>query len=212
MGAVESYTFEDVQKGHTIEAVFAKENPSRGGNPFADVDENAWYGEAVRYVYEKGLMSGTSAAAFEPNANTTRAQMAAIFCRLDGSPAVEGRNNYTDVEYGSWYYDAVTWARQSGVMSGYGNNLFGPNDPVTRQQLAAMFCNYANYKGYDVTAAGGLSGFTDAGEISPWAQDAVKWAVGIGLMNGKGGGILDPQGTATRAEVAAMLHNFIECN
>ena len=212
VGAVESYTFEDVQKGHTIEAVFAKENPSRGGNPFTDVDEDAWYGEAVRYVYEKGLMSGTSAAAFEPNANTTRAQMAAIFCRLDGSPAVEGRNNYTDVEYGSWYYDAVTWARQSGVMSGYGNNLFGPNDPVTRQQLAAMFCNYANYKGYDVTAAGGLSGFTDAGEISPWAQDAVKWAVGIGLMNGKGGGILDPQGTATRAEVAAMLHNFIECN
>lgn len=212
VGAVESYTFEDVQKGHTIEAVFAKENPSRGGNPFTDVKESDWfYGDAM-FVYEKGLMSGTSAAAFEPNANTTRAQMAAIFCRLDGSPAVEGRNNYTDVEYGSWYYDAVTWARQSGVMSGYGNNLFGPNDPVTRQQLAAMFCNYANYKGYDVTAAGGLSGFTDGGEISPWAQDAVKWAVGIGLMNGKGGGILDPQGTATRAEVAAMLHNFIECN
>ena len=212
VGAVESYTFEDVQKGHTIEAVFAKENPSRGGNPFTDVKESDWfYGDAM-FVYEKGLMSGTSIAAFEPNANTTRAQMAAIFCRLDGSPAVEGRNNYTDVEYGSWYYDAVTWARQSGVMSGYGNNLFGPNDPVTRQQLAAMFCNYANYKGYDVTAAGGLSGFTDAGEISPWAQDAVKWAVGIGLMNGKGGGILDPQGTATRAEVAAMLHNFIEYN
>lgn len=209
VGAVKSYTFEDVQKGHSIEAVFAKENPSTGGNPFTDVKESDWFYGDVMFAYEKGLMSGTRAATFEPNADTTRAQIAAVFCRLDGSPAVEGRNNYTDVEYGSWYYDAVTWARQSGVMSGYGNNLFGPNDPVTRQQLAATFCNYANYKGYDVTAAGDLSGFTDAGEISPWAQDAVKWAVGIGLMNGKGGGILDPQGTATRAEVAAMLRSFI---
>ena len=183
-----------------------------GGNPFTDVKESDWFYGDVMFAYEKGLMSGTRAATFEPNADTTRAQIAAVFCRLDGSPAVEGRNNYTDVEYGSgaaWYYDAVTWAQQSGVMSGYGNNLFGPNDPVTRQQLAATFCNYANYKGYDLSAAGDLSGFTDAGEISPWAQDAMKWAVGIGLMNGKGGGILDPQGTATRAEVAAMLHSFI---
>ena len=215
VGAVERYTFEDVQKRHTIEAVFAKENPSTGGNPFTDVKESDWFYDDVMFVYGNGLMSGTSATTFEPNANTTRAQIAAIFYRLDGSPAVEGRNNYTDVEYGpgtAWYYDAATWAQQSGVMSGYGNDLFGPNDPVTRQQLAVTFYNYAKYKGYDVTAAGDLSGFTDAGEISPWAQDAMKWAVGIGLMNGKGGGILDPQGTATRAEVAAMLHNFIERN
>lgn len=215
VGAVSSYTFDNVQKRHTIEAVFAKENPSTGGNPFTDVKESDWFYDDVMFVYGNGLMSGTSATTFEPNANTTRAQIAAIFYRLDGSPAVEGRNNYTDVEYGpgtAWYYDAATWAQQSGVMSGYGNNLFGPNDPVTRQQLAVTFYNYAKYKGYDVTAAGDLSGFADAGEISPWAQDAMKWAVGIGLMNGKGGGILDPQGTATRAEVAAMLHNFIERN
>lgn len=215
VGAVSSYTFDNVQKRHTIEAVFAKENPSTGGNPFTDVRESDWFYDDVMFVYGNGLMSGTSATTFEPNANTTRAQIAAIFYRLDGSPAVEGRNNYTDVGYGpgtAWYYDAVTWAQQSGVMSGYGNNLFGPNDTVTRQQLAVTFYNYAKYKGYDVTAAGDLSGFADAGEISPWAQDAMKWAVGIGLMNGKGGGILDPQGTATRAEVAAMLHNFIERN
>lgn len=215
VGAVNTYTFDNVQKRHTIEAVFAKENPSTGGNPFTDVKESDWFYDDVMFVYGNGLMSGTSATTFEPNANTTRAQIAAILYRLDGSPAVEGRNNYTDVEYGpgtAWYYDAATWAQQSGVMSGYGNDLFGPNDPVTRQQLAVTFYNYAKYKGYDVTAAGDLSGFTDAGEISPWAQDAMKWAVGIGLMNGKGGGILDPQGTATRAEVAAMLHNFIERN
>ena len=215
VGAVERYTFEDVQKRHTIEAVFAKENPSTGGNPFTDVKESDWFYDDVMFVYGNGLMSGTSATTFEPYTVTTRAQIAAIFYRLDGSPAVEGRNNYTDVEYGpgtAWYYDAATWAQQSGVMSGYGNDLFGPNDPVTRQQLAVTFYNYAKYKGYDVTAAGDLSGFTDAGEISPWAQDAMKWAVGIGLMNGKGGSILDPQGTATRAEVAAMLHNFIERN
>lgn len=215
VGAVNTYTFEDVQKRHTIEAVFAKENPSTGGNPFTDVKESDWFYDDVMFVYGNGLMSGTSATTFEPYTVTTRAQIAAILYRLDGSPAVEGRNNYTDVEYGpgtAWYYDAATWAQQSGVMSGYGNNLFGPNDPVTRQQLAVTFYNYAKYKGYDVTAAGDLSGFADAGEISPWAQDAMKWAVGIGLMNGKGGGILDPQGTATRAEVAAMLHNFIERN
>ena len=215
VGAVERYTFEDMQKRHTIEAVFAKENPSTGGNPFTDVKESDWFYDDVMFVYGNGLMSGTSATTFEPYTVTTRAQIAAIFYRLDGSPAVEGRNNYTDVEYGpgtAWYYDAATWAQQSGVMSGYGNDLFGPNDPVTRQQLAATFYNYAKYKGYDVTAAGDLSGFADAGEISPWAQDAMKWAVGIGLMNGKGGGVLDPQGTATRAEVAAMLHNFIERN
>ena len=215
VGAVSSYTFDNVQKRHTIEAVFAKENPSTGGNPFTDVKESDWFYDDVMFVYGNGLMSGTSATTFEPYTVTTRAQIAAIFYRLDGSPAVEGRNNYTDVEYGpgtAWYYDAATWAQQSGVMSGYGNDLFGPNDPVTRQQLAVTFYNYAKYKGYDVTAAGDLSGFTDAGEISPWAQDAMKWAVGIGLMNGKGGGILDPQGTATRAEVAAMLHNFIERN
>lgn len=216
VGAVSSYTFDNVQKRHTIEAVFAKENPGTGvDNPFTDVHPGDWFYDDVMFVYGNGLMSGTSATTFEPYTVTTRAQIAAIFYRLDGSPAVEGRNNYTDVEYGpgtAWYYDAATWAQQSGVMSGYGNNLFGPNDPVTRQQLAVTFYNYAKYKGYDMTAAGDLSGFTDAGEISPWAQDAMKWAVGIGLMNGKGGGILDPQGTATRAEVAAMLHNFIERN
>lgn len=216
VGAVTSYTFEDVQKKHTIEAVFAKDNPDTGvNNPFTDVHPDDWFYEAVMFVYQNNLMNGTSATTFSPNDATTRAQIATIFYRMAGSPAVENTNPFTDVPYGpgtDWYYDAVLWVQQNGIMQGYGNNLFGPNDPVTREQLAVIFYNYAKFKGYDTTTSGDLSGFTDAGDLSPWAQEAMKWAVGSGVMSGKGNGILDPKGTATRAEIAAMLQNFIEKN
>lgn len=216
VGAVTSYTFEDVQKKHTIEAVFAKDNPDTGvDNPFTDVHPEDWFYDHVMYVYHNGLMNGTSATTFSPNNATTRAQIAAIFYRMAGSPAVENTNPFTDVPYGpgtDWYYDAVLWVQQNGIMQGYGDNLFGPGDPVTREQLAVVFYNYAKFKGYNITANGDLSAFTDAGDISAWAQEAMKWAVGSGLMNGKGNGIIDPKGTATRAEVAAMLHKFIENN
>ena len=216
VGAVTSYTFEDVQKKHTIEAVFAKDNPDTGvDNPFTDVHPDDWFYEAVMFVYQNNLMNGTSATTFSPNNATTRAQIATIFYRMAGSPAVENTNPFTDVPYGpgtDWYYDAVLWVQQNGIMQGYGDNLFGPGDPVTREQLAMIFYNYAKFKGYDTTASGDLSGFTDAGDLSPWAQEAMKWAVGSGVMSGKGNGILDPKGTATRAEIAAMLQNFIEKN
>ena len=216
VGAVTSYTFEDVQKKHTIEAVFAKDNPDTGvDNPFTDVHPDDWFYEAVMFVYQNNLMNGTSATTFSPNDATTRAQIATIFYRMAGSPAVENTNPFTDVPYGpgtDWYYDAVLWVQQNGIMQGYGDNLFGPGDPVTREQLAVIFYNYAKFKGYDTTASGDLSGFTDAGDLSPWAQEAMKWAVGSGVMSGKGNGILDPKGTATRAEIAAMLQNFIEKN
>lgn len=216
VGAVTSYTFEDVQKKHTIEAVFAKDNPDTGvNNPFTDVHPDDWFYEAVMFVYQNNLMNGTSATTFSPNDATTRAQIATIFYRMAGSPAVENTNPFTDVPYGQgtdWYYDAVLWVQQNGIMQGYGNNLFGPNDPVTREQLAMIFYNYANYKGYDTIAGGDLSGFTDAGDLSPWAQEAMKWAVGSGVMSGKGNEIFDPQGIATRAEIAAMLQNFVEKN
>ena len=216
VGAVTSYTFEDVQKKHTIEAVFAKDNPDTGAdNPFTDVRPDDWFYEAVMFVYQNNLMNGTSATTFSPNDATTRAQIATIFYRMAGSPAVENTNPFTDVPYGpgtDWYYDAVLWVQQNGIMQGYGDNLFGPGDPVTREQLAVIFYNYAKFKGYDTTASGDLSGFTDAGDLSPWAQEAMKWAVGSGVMSGKGNGILDPKGTATRAEIAAMLQNFIEKN
>ena len=216
VGAVTSYTFEDVQKKHTIEAVFAKDNPDTGeDNPFTDVHPDDWFYDHVMYVYHNGLMNGTSATTFSPNNATTRAQIAAIFYRMAGNPAVDGKNSFTDVPYGpgtAWYYDAVTWAQQNGILAGYEDGTFHPDDPITREQLAMVFYNYAKFKGYNITADGDLSAFTDAGEISSWAQEAMKWAVGSGLLSGKGNGILDPKGTATRAEVAAMLHKFIENN
>ncbi len=187
-----------------------KENSNIGaGNPFTDVKETDWFYDDAMFVYGKGLMAGTSGTTFSPYSNTTRAQIAVIFYRLAGSPVVEGKNTFTDVA-NAWYYDGVTWAQQSGIMDGYGNNLFGPNDPVTREQLASIFCRYAQYKGYDMAITGNLDSFTDKDRVSAWAQQAVKWAVGNGILGGRENHLLDPKGTATRAEIAAMLHRFIE--
>ena len=189
-----------------------KDTPNAGaGNPFTDVKETDWFYKDMMFVYENGLMAGASAAAFAPDSNATRAQIAVVFYRMEGSPGVEGRNSFTDVEYSpgtAWYYDAVTWAEQSGVMGGYGNGRFGPGDFVTREQLAAIFCRYAQYKGCDVAAAGGLDRFTDKDKVSEWAEQPLSWAVGSGIVNGTGDNLLSPQGTATRAQIAAMLHRF----
>ncbi len=187
-----------------------KENPSTGGSPFTDVKESDWFYDAVMFVYEKKIMVGTSDTTFSPYGTATRGMMAAIIWRMEGSPKAEYSGTLKDVPKDSYYAEAVKWTMQQGIFSGYGGGLFGPDDPITRQQLAAIFYNYAKYKGYDLTPTDSLSGFTDADKVSDWAQDAMKWAVGSGLMNGKGDGILDPQGTATRAEIAAMLHRFIE--
>ena len=190
------------------------ENPGTGtGNPFTDVKETDWFYKSVMFVYENGLMVGTSATTFDPNSSATRAQLAVIFYRMEGSPKVEGKNSFTDVEYGpgtAWYYDAVTWAEQSGVVGGYGDGRFGPGDPITREQLAAIFYRYAQYKGYDVTATGSLDRFTDKDKVSEWAKQPLIWAVSSGIVNGTGDNLLSPQGNATRAQIAAMLHRFIE--
>ena len=214
VGAVTSYTFDNVQKRHTIEAIFAKENPDTG-NPFTDVHPDDWFYNDVMFVYQNGLMAGTSDTTFSPNAPITRAQVAVIFYRMAGSPAVTGDSPFTDVKNGpgtAWYYNAVLWAQQNGIVSGYGDGTFRPGTDITREQLAVIFYNYAKHKGYDVSAAGDLSGFTDAGDVSDWALPAMRWAVGSGIMGGYGDGILGPQGTATRAQVAAMLRRFIENN
>ena len=172
-----------------------------------------WFYKSVMFVYENGLMAGTSATTFDPNSNATRAQLAVIFYLMEGSPKVEGKNSFTDVEYGpgtAWYYDAVTWAEQSGVVGGYGDGRFGPGDPITREQLAAIFYRYAQYKGYDVTATGSLDRFTDKDKVSEWAKQPLIWAVSSGIVNGTGDNLLSPQGNATRAQIAAMLHRFID--
>lgn len=197
----------------TVYADWKKREPDAVKNPFADVNAGDWFYRDVLFSYEKGLMSGMDAAAFAPYANTTRAQIAVIFYRMEGSPAVEGENSFTDVVRGSgtaWFYDAVTWAQQNGIMGGYGNSSFAPNDPITREQLAAIFYRYAQYKGYDTTQGGmAIREFDDYESISDYAMGAMAWAVNTGLVKGDSN-LLYPKGTATRAELAALLHRFAE--
>ena len=186
------------------------ENPGTGANPFTDVSEKDWFYGDVMFVYENGLMLGTSKTLFSPHGTATRGMMATILWRMEGSPAPKGKNSFTDVEAGKWYADAITWTAENGIFAGYGKDKFGPDDPITREQLAAIFYRYADYKGYDLTVKGNLDKFKDADKITDYAKTAMQWAVGSGLMKGKSGNLLDPQGTATRAEIAAMLHRFIE--
>ena len=186
------------------------ENPNTGANPFTDVSEKDWFYGDVMFVYENGLMLGTSKTLFSPHGTATRGMMATILWRMEGSPAPKGKNSFTDVEAGKWYADAITWTAENGIFAGYGKDKFGPDDPITREQLAAIFYRYADYKGYDLTVKGNLDKFKDADKITDYAKTAMQWAVGSGLMKGKSGNLLDPQGTATRAEIAAMLHRFIE--
>lgn len=197
----------------TVYADWKKREPDAVKNPFADVNAGDWFYRDVLFSYEKGLMSGMDAAAFAPYANTTRAQIAVIFYRMEGSPAVEGENSFTDVVRGSgtaWFYDAVTWAQQNGIMGGYSNSSFAPNDPITREQLAAIFYRYAQYKGYDTTQGGmAIREFDDYESISDYAMGAMAWAVNTGLVKGDSN-LLYPKGTATRAEIAALFHRFAE--
>ena len=197
----------------TVYADWKKREPDAVKNPFADVNAGDWFYRDVLFSYEKGLISGMDTAVFAPYANTTRAQIAVIFYRMEGSPAVEGENSFTDVVRDSgtaWFYDAVTWAQKNGIMGGYGNSSFAPNDPITREQLAAIFYRYAQYKGYDTTQGGmAIREFDDYESISDYAMGAMAWAVNTGLVKGDSN-LLYPKGTATRAEIAALFHRFAE--
>ena len=198
-------------KDMTVYALWrVDENPGTGANPFTDVSEKDWFYGDVMFVYENGLMLGTSKTLFSPHGTATRGMMATILWRMEGSPAPKGKNSFTDVEVGKWYADAITWTAENGIFAGYGKDKFGPDDPITREQLAAIFYRYADYKGYDLTVKGNPDKFKDADKITDYAETAMQWAVDSGLVKGKSGNLLDPQGTATRAEIAAMLHRFIE--
>ena len=198
-------------KDMTVYALWrVDENPNTGANPFTDVSEKDWFYGDVMFVYENGLMLGTSKTLFSPHGTATRGMIATILWRMEGSPAPKGKNSFTDVEDGKWYADAITWTAENGIFAGYGKDKFGPDDPITREQLAAIFYRYADYKGYDLAVKGNLDKFKDADKITDYAKTAMQWAVGSGLVKGKSGNLLDPQGTATRAEIAAMLHRFIE--
>ena len=179
-------------------------------NPFADVKESDWFYNDVMFVYSNGIMAGTGETTFEPNTTTNRAMFVAVVWRLENMPAPENTASFTDVEKGTWYTEAAAWAYENGIASGFGDGTFGPNEKLTREQLAVFLYKYAQYKGYDLTITGNIDSFIDKDSVSPWAKDAVTWAVQNGFIAGKDGNKLDPKGFATRAEFAAIIHRFIE--
>lgn len=176
---------------------------------FADVADDAWYADAVRYVYEKGMMNGTSSTTFSPNETTTRAMIVTMLHRLENEPTASAAG-FTDVASNTYYANAVAWAAANGVVTGVSETSFAPNDAITREQLAAILYRYAELKGYNVSASGSLSGYTDASQISSYATTAMQWANSTGLITGKTSTTLSPKGNATRAEVATILMRFCE--
>ena len=212
VGAVGTYTFEKVTRNHTIEAQF---EPVGSGapwtNPFTDVAENSWYYPAVRFVNDNGLFSGTSATTFAPDMVMTRGMLVTVLHRWAGAPERE-KSDFTDVTAGSWYAAAVDWAAAEGVVNGVGSGRFDPDGSVTREQIATILYRYAQKTNSSLTAKGELGQFKDAASVSSFAADGMKWAVGNGLISGKDGGILDPVGNATRAEVATIMMRFAEKN
>lgn len=177
---------------------------------FQDVKPDHWYFAAVAYMHALQIMAGVTEDRFEPQGTTTRSMLAAILYRLEGSPKTLGSSSFADVEAGAWYADAVIWAESQGIVKGYDNNLFGTNDPITREQLAVFLYRYTMGKGRDISASSDLSGFVDADQISVYAVDAMKWAVALGLIQGKGENDLDPSASATRAEIASIMQRYLE--
>jgi hypothetical protein len=179
-------------------------------NPFGDVKSTDWFYNAVKYVSQNSFMGGTAATTFEPNTDMTRGMLVTVLYRLDGKPAVTGKNGFADVKSAQWYTDAVIWADANNIAGGYGGGLFGTEDIVTREQMAAILYNYAKYKGYDITASADLSAYTDAVSINSWSQSGMKWANAEGLVTGRTTTTIVPGGDASRAEVAEMLMRFVE--
>lgn len=179
-----------------------------GAGVFSDVRASDWFYDSVGYVYENGLMNGTGNGRFSPGSATTRGMIVTILHRMEGEPGVTGKCPFSDVAAGSYYESAVTWASANGIVEGYGGGKFGPESSITREQLAAILYRYAAYRGYDTSASSDISGFSDASAVSGYAAAAMKWACAAGLMNGVGGGRLDPQGRTTRAQLSAVLMRF----
>lgn len=184
--------------------------PGTDGLPFTDVNDTQWFYDAVRYVYQNGLMDGTSETEFMPDLQLSRAMIAQVLYNMEGLPEVEWSGAFEDVAEGQWFAEAVNWAASAQIVDGVGDGMFAPDEPLTREQLAAILFRYASYKGYGTGLRGDLAVFTDGAETSDWALHAVQWAVGSGLLSGNGDGTLAPKGTATRAQVAKILMVFCE--
>lgn len=204
VGAVTTYTVDKLTVSTRIEVTF-----TNGKLPFTDVRESDWFYKDVAFAYENGLFAGTSNTTFSPNASMTRAMLVTVLYRLEGEPAVSGRSGFSDVTFNSYYEDAVTWAADNGIVNGTSITTFSPNANVTREQMAAILYRYAQYKKYNTAASSSLNGFTDQASVSGYATASLEWAVAEKLVNGSAGKLM-PTGNATRAQVAAILHRFVE--
>ena len=204
------YTFEMPRSRVTVAASFVESAPEP--LPFDDVDDGDWFADAVRFVYENGMMNGTGDTTFAPDATTSRSMIVTILYRLEGEPVVDDAMDFSDVAGDAWHTDAVRWAAGEGIVGGYGGGLFGSDDAVTREQLAAILYRYAVYKGYDVSIGEdtNLLSYDDFEDLSEYAIPAMQWACGTGIVNGTSESTLTPQGEATRAQVAVMLERFCE--
>ena len=207
------YIFEMPPEPVTVDASFLKsvDPEPEPALSFADVPASAWYYDAVAFVCENGIMEGTGDTQFQPDMTTTRSMIVTMLHRLEGEP-FGGTSSFHDVVYGSWYADAVAWVSSPliNIVEGYDNGGFGPNDAITREQLATFLYRYAQHKGYDTASTGSLSGYSDAGRVSSWARTAISWANTKGLITGNTATTLNPLGYASRAEVATVLMRFVE--
>ena len=208
-----TYTFTMPSADAKIVVTFAEDpdwepEPEEPAMPFTDVNDNDWFYDVVLYAYDNGLMTGVSATEFAPNQTTTRGMIVSMLARLEGVTNAEDAG-FADVAANDWYATAVNWAASVGVVNGYEDNTFRPNAPITREQMAAILYNYADYKGYDVSARADLSDYADAASISSWAEDVLAWANAEGLINGMTATTIDPQGATTRAQTAAMFERFL---
>ncbi|WP_415967079.1 S-layer homology domain-containing protein [Faecalitalea cylindroides] len=197
------------QPYNSMNIIINKDNKS---TPFNDLRESDWFHDYVKYVYENSLMTGLNETTFGPYENLARAQFAVILHRMNGQPSIEYTNKFPDVAAGQWYTDAILWANDIGVVTGYSNTgLFGTGDQINREQMAVMMYRYAQYKGYDTSASADFSKFNDAVYVNDFAKDAMSWAVGTGIITGKDNETrLDPQGSATRAECATIIMRYME--
>lgn len=191
----------------SIKAMNDPEVGEKYKNPFSDVNESDWFSSDVEYVNENKLMSGTSDYQFSPEETTTRGMIVAILWRLDGKPD-GGDNDFSDVKSDMYYYDAVSWASEQNIVSGYSDKEFGPDDNITREQLAAILFRYSSYKGYNISDKLSLNKYTDTEKISDYAVEALEWTNANGIITGISDDVLSPQGSAKRCQVASILKRF----
>lgn len=216
LGAVTSYEFKKVTKAHTITASFKKVDdtaavvPPTDWNLFVDIKPNDWFYDSIKYMYENGLMVGTSADQFSPTMSTTRGMTVTILWRLAGEPKAQSTTGFQDVQFGAYYTEAVAWANSAGIINGYGDSTFRPDDSITREQLATILYRYATLEDLDTTQESELTGYIDVDQISRYAMQAMRWANAVGLMKGTDWNGLAPQTPTTRAEVAAILQRYIQ--